>query len=226
MLEYLGRMIDAATALLQARAALIICDLRETGRHAAARAVGVVVAVVGLMLLASAGAIVIAERLGWAASLGILGVSLIIAGVAVLTVYRSHGRTLEASRAAAEREVERTTELLKSAGNPQTGAAPASGQQPKSAVGSIFESMLNDKELLASGLFAVGSILGPMRSIRVISTLASGAGVVASAVRAWKSFNDVKSAAGGGPAPARDHGPAHSRNGSRSAGAAPVSSRR
>ncbi len=226
MLEYLGRMIDAASALLQARAALIICDLREAGRIAAAKAVGIVVAVVGSMLLTAAAAIVLAERVGWAASLAILGGVLVIAGVVVLVVFKSNARSLEAKRAAAEREVERTTELLKSSGNPQPGPAPAAGEPSKSAASGFVESLLHDGELLASGLFAVGAILGPMRSIRVISALASGAGIVASAAKAWKSFSDVKSAVGGGRSAGVDHGPAESRNGSRGSPAASASRRR
>ncbi len=213
MIERIGHMIDAATGLVQARAALVICEVRKSIASAVGQLAGLIVGTLGVLILVAALSIVLAERVGWAGSLGIIGGAFLLIGASVVAALRSRGRSISETEEEARRDMQRNLELLRNAGEPprQEAAPRAAGACASESFGSKAEGLLHDKRLLASAGFALLAILGPRRTLKSVAGLASAAGIIASAAKTWSAVKDVQSAVGkNGFA-----GPRHSRDGER-----------
>jgi F0F1-type ATP synthase assembly protein I len=190
MMERVGQLIDAATDLAKARAALIIHDAQRAGGRLVMFVLGAGVAAMGCGVLLAACAIVLAERFGWAASLGIIGGALLAMGAGIMLMYRSSRRSAEESRAQAERDVRASLDAVRAATESQAsanGQAREQGGLPTA----LLTTLLQDRQILASGIFAAISILGARRSLKILGLVTSGAGIAASMAQTWRSLSSV-----------------------------------
>ncbi len=192
MLERIGRMVDAAIGLAQARASLIVRDLEGAGAAAAGYLAAGIIAAMGLLVLLAGLAAALARPLGWPGALGVVGGLMLVCGIGLFAGLRSRNETARRLRREIELEAEQSAEVLRAAGGPDPDkASPAHGPSLAPSTSGIREAIIqtltSNPQLVASTAFAVLSVLGPKRSLRILGTAASGAGVAASLLKAWKS---------------------------------------
>ena len=196
MLERIGRMADAAIGLAQARAGLIVRDVEAVGVALAGYVCAGALVALGALCLMAALATALARPLGWAGALGVVGGLMLVIGLAVLATLRSRSEAEARARQDLEAEAQRNVEVLKAAGGPDPqkgghapGHAPANAPAP-GIRGALLQTLTSNPALVASSAFAVLSVLGPRRSLRMLGTAASGAGIAASLLKTLRAVHE------------------------------------
>ncbi len=188
MLEIVGRTLQAAVSLIDVRAKLLLHDAEQAAAallwKAAAGACLGLAALVGI----AAGAIALAPVWGWPAVLGagagVLALVGLVAWAVAASVQKPKSDPIAEDlelQAARWRAVLQPPEV-KVLTSPPAGASSAPVDDPLKAL----HQLIKDPMVIASAIFAVTAVLGPMRAIRTaarVAAAASAARQVAKAVR-------------------------------------------
>ena len=178
MLEMLMNIGTSALDLVEVRARLFVRDLERAGALILAYACAALLGVAGVLTLLGALLVWMAQVLGLAPALGILGASLIgVAGVAILVIRGRLDKSGRPSREELEQRVETLKETLADGGADSKDSSEDS--QFASLAAAAFEKITKHPEAAAGGLFAIVSLFGPFRLIRMMGKASAAASVIA-----------------------------------------------
>ncbi len=198
MFESISNAVSAATGLLEAKAQLVVHDLERAGTGLIVKAAFALVILAGAGLLVAAITLLIAVELGSPAALAIVGGLLCFAGAIGLWRMASpsskahkQGREgltgvdhvptrEELKRRALKADVELREALSPKDDSKRGSDGGASPSSDASILPGWIRTAVENPEAVASGAFALLSVLGPGRVVRTISKAASFAAIAAS----------------------------------------------
>lgn len=192
MLERLGTITEAATGILEAKAQLAIRDLERVGARTGAYIAGGTVMALGACIVLAGIAVLLADLVGAGPALLIVGVLALVGGFVMVRSFsptRDTGKS-RPSREELELQVQQNLEALRAATAPPPAPCdePAKGGMPSAE--EFIGAVKQNPQVLASAAFAALSILGPARSLKILGTTATAAGVAASIGKAVKNLRD------------------------------------
>lgn len=199
--------------LIEAKARLFARDLEQTGKMAAALAIALGIAILGFLALASGVMVWASQILGAASALSLLGgVLLLSAALIVVAVRWRVGITPRPTRAELQRAADEARERL---AHPSAGEGGSTSNLTDVA-STVIKNVAANPGAAAGGVFALVSLLGPKRVLRVVGGLSAVIGFLISllrAVRAAQSGLDavMSESAGGNGAAASSNGVNRSR---------------
>ncbi|MEO0483408.1 MAG: hypothetical protein AAF138_07255 [Planctomycetota bacterium] len=210
MLRSLANIFESGGEFVTEQAKLAATDLQRSAARSAAVALGVFVAGVGALTLLAGVGVLIAHVWGLAASLIILGATLLVfAGGAVGLVIASRKRAQERSEAIRIENAERArARMLAEAKPPLLAPAPHSRpraqtyhQQPEDhdMLDSMKKAAIENPALAASAAFALLSLLGPGRAVKLAARGATALSLAASLKEAANATQDGATAVQQGP---------------------------
>jgi hypothetical protein len=204
----LGLIVERGTDLLEAEGRLALRSAERAAATAAATAAAYIglalVGAAGLLALLAAAAVGLAEVIGTAWSLAAVGGACLVIMCIGIVIVRAllrpppaETRTFEQLKAEADYQESAFKEAIRGDAEPApavsaNGASPSQGSGLRAAA----ESFLSTPTAVAGAVFAAVSILGPVRTVRLLTKGAAAAGLAAtltSSVRdAMKAVDGVQ----------------------------------
>lgn len=223
--------------LLRAEAQLAVRKVRRSLVAAGLLAFAAGVALIGLLILLAGVGIVLARELGWVASLGVIGGGLLFVGLGAVFIIAERLRDLgePASGPGPKEKARQSKEQMSDAvdpsvskeeAHPEASGPGAGARSPDDGDGRSLEDLAaaaidfaaRNPMAVAGGAFAVASLIGPGRAVRMVSRGLTVASIAASVLGKMVEDDDAPPAsptpAGSGSGAARTARAAAGANGS------------
>lgn len=185
MLQRVTRFIEAAAGLFEARLLLFLRDVERLAAAAGGFAVAGIVGLAGLGLCFASMLLALAPHTGWPLAVLITGlVALLLAAVLAFLC----SRLLAGGERRTRREIQAMAEACSKALRDATSPPPGSDAPKRDPIGEFLRSLAAHPQVTASTIFALSSILGVRRVVRVLGSLAAAlklGAVFKSAAEGW-----------------------------------------
>ena len=174
MMQRIKRVFEAGTDLLELRAQVLLRSLEQVGMAIVGYFSAAVLALIGAGVLLAGGTVLLAEYVGAAFALLIVGGALVLIGGIIFAVLHEGGGKRHRSKDELLEDIEFKKNELQAAFRGETEEA-AEPERHAGVQQAIMQSLTKDPALIATACFAVISFLGLKRSMRLLGAATAAA---------------------------------------------------